>query len=113
MKLKLRVTDIKGTLHNKKKTFKSKSRRCFENQPNEIWSHLSEKVSIGWCFGADKLQNHTYEAKGKEKKKKEPGGRKEEKRKKQWLHPWFLLTQKVHLKVKSSKIQLEILKQFM
>ena len=70
MKLKLRVTDIKGTLHNKKKTFKSKSRRCFENQPNEIWSHLSEKVSIGWCFGADKLQNHTYEAKGKEKKKR-------------------------------------------
>ena len=84
MKLKLRVTDIKGTLYNKKKTLKRKSRRCFENQPNEIWSHLSEKVSIGWCFGADKLQNHINEAKGKEKKK-ERGGRKEEKREKQWL----------------------------
>ena len=63
--------------------------RFFENQPNEICSHLSEKPSKGRFLKPDKLQNHTNEGKGKEKKK-EPGERKEEKRKKQWLHSWFL-----------------------
>ena len=61
------------------------SSRFFENQPNEICSHLSEKASKGRLFGPDKLQNNTNEGKGKEKKK-ERGGIKEEKRKKQWLH---------------------------
>ena len=63
--------------------------RFFENQPNQICSHLSEKASKGRFLKPDKLQNHTNEDKGKEKKK-EPGERKEEKRKKQWLHSWFL-----------------------
>ena len=43
--------------------------RVFENQPNEICSHLSEKASKGRFFGPDKLQNHSNEEKRKEKKK--------------------------------------------
>ena len=54
------------------------SSRFFENQPNEICSHLSEKASKGRLLGPDKLQNHS---KGKEKEK-ERGGRKEEKKQK-------------------------------
>ena len=50
----------------------------FENQPNEICSHLSEKVSKGW---SEMLQNYRNEGKGKEKKKQRGEG-KEEKRKK-------------------------------
>ena len=61
------------------------SSRSFENQPNEIYTHLSEKPSKSRFFKRDTLQNHTSEGKGKQKKKKR-GGRKEEKRKKQWLH---------------------------
>ena len=61
------------------------SSRFFENQPNEICSHMLEKASKGTFFGPDKLQNHNNEGKGKEKKK-ERRGRKEEKRQKQWLH---------------------------
>ena len=61
------------------------SSRFFENQPNEICSHMLEKTSKGRFFGPDKIQNHSNEGKGKEKKK-ERGGRKEEKRQKQWLH---------------------------
>ena len=60
------------------------SSRFFENQPNEMYSHLSEKASKGRFRKPEKLQNHRNERKGKEKKK-ERGGRKEEKRKKQWL----------------------------
>ena len=56
------------------------SSRFFENQPNEICSHLSEKASKGRLFGPDKLQNHTNEGKGKEKKK-ERGQGKEKKKK--------------------------------
>ena len=55
--------------------------RLFENQPNEICSHLSEKALKGRLFGPDELQNHTNKRKGKEKKK-ERGGRKKGKRKK-------------------------------
>ena len=61
------------------------SSRFFENQPNEICSHMLEKALKGRFFEPDKLQNHSNEGKGKEKKK-ERGGRKEEKRQKQWLH---------------------------
>ena len=61
------------------------SSRFFENQPNEICSHMLEKAPKGRFFGPNKLQNHSNEGKGKEKKK-ERGGRKEEKRQKQWLH---------------------------
>ena len=51
------------------------SSRFFENQPNEIYSHMLEKASKGRFFGPDKLQNHTNEGKGKDNKK-ERGGRK-------------------------------------
>ena len=57
------------------------SGRFFENQPNEICSHLSEKASKGRFLKPEKLQNHSNEGKGKEKKK-ERGEGKEEKKKK-------------------------------
>ena len=63
--------------------------RFYENQPNGICRHLSEKASKGNFLGPDKLQNHTNKGKGKEKKK-ERGGRKEKKRKEQWLLSQFL-----------------------
>ena len=44
------------------------SRQFFENQQNEICSHLSEKVSKGRFFKPEKLQNHSNE--GKEKKER-------------------------------------------
>ena len=53
----------------------------FENQPNEICSHLSEKVSKGRFLNPKKLQNYRNEGKGKEKKKQRGEG-KEEKGKK-------------------------------
>ena len=52
----------------------------FENQANEICSHLSDKASKGmFRVKPDELQNHSNEGKGKEEKK-EWGERKEEKR---------------------------------
>ena len=65
--------------------YKYKSSRVFENQPNKICSHLSEKALKDSFFKPEKFQNHCNEGKGKEKKQ-ERGERKEEKRKKQWLH---------------------------
>ena len=67
------------------------SSRFFENQPNEICSHLSEKASKGRLLGPDKFQNHTKKGKGKEKKK-ERGGRKEVKRKKAMIALVFKMT---------------------
>ena len=49
------------------------SSRLFENQPNEICSHLSEKVSKGMFPMPEKLQNHSNEGKlrkGEKEKKK-------------------------------------------
>ena len=57
------------------------SSQFFENQPNEICSHLSEKASKGMFHKPKKLQNHSNKGKGKEKKK-ERGEAKEEKKKK-------------------------------
>ena len=54
--------------------------RFFENQPNEICSHLGEKASKDTFLRLEKLQNHSNEGKGKEKKK-ERGEGKEEKKK--------------------------------
>ena len=53
------------------------SSRFFENEPNEICSHFSEKgpKAAIFYFAPEKLQNHAGEGKGKEKKKE----RKEEK----------------------------------
>ena len=96
------------------------SSRFFENQPNEICSHLSEKASKGRLLGPDKLQNYSIKRREKEK---ERGGRKEQKKqKKQWLHSQFFngyfedsfwpekkknncCTQKVHLVVTFSNIR--------
>ena len=66
------------------------SSRFFENQPNEICSHLSEKASKGRFLKPEKLQNHGNKGKGKEKKKERGEGkkkkRKKKKKKKQWFH---------------------------
>ena len=43
--------------------------RFFENQPNKICSHLSEKASKGRFLKPEKIQNHNKKRKGKEKKK--------------------------------------------
>ena len=51
---------------NLKKNSRTSS-RFFENQPNEICRHLSEKPSKGNFLKPDKLQNHTNEGKGQEK----------------------------------------------
>ena len=45
------------------------SSQFFENQPNEICSHLSEKASEDMFLKPEKLQNHSDERKGKKKKK--------------------------------------------
>ena len=58
------------------------SNRFFENQPNEICSHLSEKASHGRLLKPDKLQNHSNEGKGKEKEKKRARRKKVEEEKK-------------------------------
>ena len=60
--------------------------RFFENQPNEICSHLSEKASKGRFPKTEKLQNHSNEGKGKEKKKEQREGKEEKRKKKQWFH---------------------------
>ena len=43
----------------------------FENQPNEICSHLCEKASIGTCLKTEKLQNHSKKEKERRKGKSE------------------------------------------
>ena len=50
------------------------SNRFFENQPNEIFSRLSEKAS-------KRLQNHSNEEKETEKKKDRGKGKEEKKKK--------------------------------
>ena len=47
------------------------SSRFFENQPNEICSHMLEKASKGRFLGPDKLQNRSNEGKLKERRKRE------------------------------------------
>ena len=57
------------------------SSRFFENQHNEICSHLSEKASKDRFLKPEKIQNHSNEEKGKEKKKERREGKKEKKQK--------------------------------
>ena len=45
------------------------SSRVYENQHDEICSHLSDKASKGKFLKPEKLQNHSNEGKGKGKKK--------------------------------------------
>ena len=90
------------------------SSRFFENQPNEICSHLSEKASKDTFLRLEKLQNHSNEGKGKEKKK-ERGEGKEEKKKKSngctlsFYSSYFVgHAQKVLLAITLSKNRLDI-----
>ena len=57
------------------------SSRFFENQPNEICSHLRDKASKGTFLKPEKLQNHSNEEKGKEKRKSEEKERRRRKKK--------------------------------
>ena len=61
----------------------STSIRFYENQPNDICSHLSEKASKGKFIKPEKLQNHSNEEKEKEKKERarRRKGREEKKKK--------------------------------
>ena len=57
------------TLNDRQNSLETSS-RLFENQPNEICSHLSGKASKGSFLGPISSKNHTNEGKGKEKKKR-------------------------------------------
>ena len=90
------------------------SSRFFENQPNEICSHLSEKASKGRFLKPEKLQNHGNEGKGKEKKKERGEGKK--KKAMVSLLVYIIATfgrkncstQKVRLAITLSKIRLDV-----
>ena len=96
------------------------SGRFFENQPNEICSHLSEKASKGRFLKPEKLHNHGNEGKGKEKKKERGEGKKKKKKKKKKAMVSLLVyiiatfdrkncsTQKVRLAITLSKIRLDV-----
>ena len=56
------------------------SSRFFENQPNEICSHLSEKASKGRLLGPDKLQNYSIKRKGERKRARRKKGGEETKK---------------------------------
>ena len=47
------------------------SSRVYENQHDEICSHLSDKASKGKFLKPEKLQNHSNEGKGKKKERGE------------------------------------------
>ena len=53
----------------------------FDNQPNEICSHLREKVSKDRFLKSEMLQNYRNEGKGKEKKKERGEGKEAEEKK--------------------------------
>ena len=61
------------------------SSRFFENQPNEICSHLSKKPSKGWFPISSKI-TPMKEKEGRKRKSEEEERRRE---KKQWLHSWY------------------------
>lgn len=92
--------------------------RFFENQPNKICRHLSEKALKGGFLGPDKLRTHTNEGKGEEKKKERARRKKRGEEKKAMvellvsimaiLEKKNCLTQKVYLAVTFSKIRLDI-----
>ena len=82
------------------------SSRFFENQPNDICSHLSEKASKGMFLKPEKLQNHSNEGKGKEKKK-ERGEGKEEKKKKAMVALLVFIIATTIVGITLSKIRLD------
>ena len=64
----------------------------FENQPNEICSHLSEKASKVGFFKPEKLQSHSNEGKGEEGKKKRREGKEGKKKAKPALLVFIIAT---------------------
>ena len=56
------------------------SRRFDKNQPNEIFSHLSEQPSKGTFLKPEMLKNHSKDRKGKEKRKEREEGKEEKKK---------------------------------
>ena len=60
--------------------FLKTSRRFDKNQPNEIFSHLSEKPSKGTFLKPEMLKNHSKDRKGKEKRKEREEGKEEKKK---------------------------------
>ena len=95
----------------------------FENQPNEICSHLSEKVSKGRFLKSEMLQNYT-ETKEKERRKETARRRKGGEEKKSngcarsfynsysgdsfWRRKLNCWAQKVHSAITFSEIRLDI-----
>ena len=83
----------------------------FENQPNEICSHLSEKASKVGFFKPEKLQSHSNEGKGEEGKKKAKR-RKGGEEKSNACTPSFYkknrVTQMVHLAIYESRDRLSV-----
>ena len=87
------------------------SSQFFENQPNEICSHLSEKASKGMFFKPEKLQNHSNEGKGKEKEKERGEGKEETKKRNGCtlsFYNSYFGDKKVHSAITLSKIRLDI-----
>ena len=86
------------------------SSRFFENHPNEICSHLSEKASKGRFLKPEKLQNHSNEGKGKEKKKERGEGKKKKKKSNDFTLSLYnsYFGEKVRLAITLSKIRLDV-----
>ena len=98
------------------------SSRFFENQPNEICSHLSQKASKGRLLGPDELQTHSIKRKGERKRAGRKKGGEETKKSNGCTLSFFngyfedsfwpkknnnCWTQKVHLVVTFSNIRLD------
>ena len=92
----------------------------FENQPNEICSHLSEKASKVGFFKPEKLQSHSNEGKGEEGKKKRREGKEGKKKAMPALLVFIIatweifgqkknrFTQMVHLAIYESRDRLSV-----
>ena len=95
--------------------YENMSGRFFENQPNEICSHLSEKASKGRFLKPEKLQNHSNEGKRKEITKERGEGKEKKKKSNGCTLSYFEVfgrkncsTQEVHLAITLSKIRLDV-----
>ena len=80
----------------------------FENQPNEICGHLSEKASKSRFLKPKKLQNHSNEGKGKEKKESARRRKEGEEKKAMVVLLVFIIATLVHFEITFSKIRLKV-----
>ena len=71
------------------------SSRFFENQPNEICSHLSEKASKSRLLGPDELQTHSIKRKGERKRAERKKGGEETKKAMVALSVFLMATLKI------------------